>query len=84
MIPTPIQTLHTLAELNPDYSGFKARFPDELAATAVPISDGLAADILTVLSLERPELAKWINAQPSNPPKVKFMDTLAADALQLP
>ena len=70
---TPEQTLQNLARLDPDFPAFAALLPNELTRAAETLPEGLAADILTLLREERPELSKWLDAQPSSPPPAKFI-----------
>ena len=77
-MPTPEQTLQNLARLDPDYPAFEAQSPKLLNVTE-PLPDGLAADILNLLRIERPELSKWLDMQPPNSPPAKFFTGSAAE-----
>jgi len=83
-MPTPEQTLHSLAELDPDYSAFMAQFPDELTYTTEPLPEGFADDVVSLLRAERPELSKWFDMHQSNSPPAKlFIDTAIGVGLAL-
>jgi len=67
---TPEQTLQTLAHLHPDYPTFAKNFPTNILPTTNPLPEGLAADVLTLIKKESPELASFIDApQASQPTK---------------
>jgi len=79
-MPTPEQTLHSLAELDPDYSAFMAQLPDELTGVTEPLPEGFADDVISLLRAERPELSKWFDMQQSNPPPAKLLINTAIGA----
>ncbi|MCL2880983.1 MAG: hypothetical protein FWF29_12135 [Treponema sp.] len=83
-MPTPEKMLHSLAELDPDYSAFMEQLPDELTDVTEPLPEGFADDVISLLRAERPELSKWFDMQQSNPPPAKlFIDTAIGAGLAL-
>jgi len=83
-MPTPEQTLQSLAELDPDYTAFMAQFPYELTDVTEPLPEGFADDVISLLRTERPELSKWFDMHKSNhPPDKLFVDTAIGAGLAL-
>ena len=83
-MPTTEQMLHSLAELDPDYSAFMAQLPDGLTGVTEPLPEGFAGDVISLLRAERPELSKWFDMQQSNPPPSRLLiDTAIGAGLAL-
>jgi len=71
-MPTPEQTLQTLANLHPDYPTFAKSLPNELTHTTKPLPQGLATDVLTLVKRESPELSKFLDMQQDTHQPSKF------------
>jgi len=70
-MPTPEQTLQTLANLHPDYPTFAKNFPTTSPIATIPLPPALAADILTFIKTESHELSHYLqNPQPTQPTKL--------------
>ena len=58
---TPKRVLETLAIHDPDFATFAATIPSEIV-NQTTVSDELAADILSYLQNQQPELTFWLDA----------------------
>ena len=75
-MPTPEQTLQTLARLDPDFPGFAAAIAPGLAGRLHTLPPGLAEDTIALLQAERPELAAWLDVRATVPPDKLNIDPL--------